>query len=114
MDGDKEVFYIFEGEIKRARFNKNTISRGKQGTLNFEKLNINYDAYWIVNVFKRVPTKRNLLHYMTLDYKVYEYDLETGNEKLLYQIPVANQDILIQLMMSLKGKVPFGQLRIKA
>lgn len=104
MDGDKEVFYIFEGEIKRARFNKKTISRGKQGTLNFEKLNINYDAYWIVNVFKRVPTKRNLLHYMTLDYKVYEYDLETGNEKLLYQIPVANQDIFDPINDVIEGK----------
>lgn len=93
LDDEKELFYIYEGEIKRARFNKNTISRGTQGILDFEKININYEAYWIVNVFKRVPTKRNLLHYMTLDYKVYEYDLETGNEKLLYQIPVANQEI---------------------
>nr|MDK8213554.1 hypothetical protein [Enterococcus faecalis] len=69
-----------------------------------EKLNINYEAYWIVNVFKRVPTKRNLLHYMTLDYKVYEYDLETGNEKLLYQIPVANQDIFDPINDVIEGK----------
>nr|MDK8248061.1 hypothetical protein [Enterococcus faecalis] len=68
------------------------------------KLNINYEAYWIVNVFKRVPTKRNLLHYMTLDYKVYEYDLETGNEKLLYQIPVANQDIFDPINDVIEGK----------
>lgn len=104
MDGEKEVFYIHDGEIKRARFNKNTIGRGNQGILKFEKLNINYNAYWIVNVFKRVPTKRNVLHYMTLDYKVFEYDLETGNETLLYQIPIANQDIFDPIDDVIEGK----------
>lgn len=104
IDGEKEIFYIHNGEIKRARFTKNTITRGSQGTLEFDKINVNYDAYWIVNVYKRVPSGKNVLHYMTLDYKVYEYDLDSGNEVLLYQIPIENQDIFDPINDVIEGK----------
>lgn len=84
----KNLFYIHNRQIKVAKFDNTTGTK-----FPFQKLNTNYEPYWIVKVLKRVPSGKNYLHYMTLDYKVYEYDLETGAEELLYRIPVANQDI---------------------
>lgn len=104
MDSTKEIYYVFDGEIKKAVFDKSTIGNGSEGTLRFDTLNVNYSAYWIVNVLKRVPNKKNYLHYMTLDYKVYEYDLETGHEILLYTIPPANQDIFDPINDVVEGK----------
>lgn len=105
IDSDKEIYYVSESEIKRAKFNKNTNTTYTSSIkLEFEKLNTNYEPYWIVNVFKRFPNGKNYLHYMTLDYKVYEYDLQTGDEKLLYTIPPANQNIFDPIADVIEGK----------
>lgn len=88
LESRKEIYYIFKNQIKRAFFDKNSTSE-----LKFENLHTNYLPYWIVNCYKHVPHSQNYLNYMTLDYKVYQYDLKTGNEDLLYKIPLENQDI---------------------
>lgn len=113
MDSNKEVYYVYDGEIKKAVFNKDSIGNGKEGSLNFDTLNVNYNAYWIVNVLKRIPNSKNYLHYMTLDYKVYEYDLITGQEKLLYTIPAANQDIFDPINDVVEGKSTIWALTYK-
>lgn len=94
----KNLFYIHNKQIKVAKFDNTSDSN-----LPFQKLNTNYEPYWIVNVLKRVPSGKNYLHYMTLDYKVYEYDLETGAEELLYKIPVVNQDIFDPISDVIEG-----------
>lgn len=104
LSSDKEFYYVHNNQIKAATFNKNTMVNMKPVSLDFVKLNTNYEPYWIVNVFERVPEGKNYLHYMTLDYKVYEYDLTTGDETLLYQIPIENQGIFDPIADVIEGK----------
>lgn len=104
IDGTKEIYFTYKSQIKRAYFDKTTMGDQESVTLKFERINTNYEPYWIVNVFKRVPVNQNYLHYMTLDYKVYEYNLETGDEELLYEIPPENQDIFDPISDVIEGK----------
>lgn len=100
MTAKKEIYFISNNHIKRATFDKMTTDAS--GTI--ETLNTNYEPYWLVNAFKRVPDGKNHIHFMTLDYKVYEYDTTNGNETLLYQIPPENQDIFDPIYDVIEGK----------
>jgi hypothetical protein len=104
VDGNRGIYYIYDKLIRKAEFNKNTMGSNSIVSLNFQRLNTNYEPYWIVNVFKEIPENQNYLHYMTLDYKVYEYDLVTGKEELLYQIPAENQEIFDPIADVIEGK----------
>lgn len=100
MDGKKEIYFLSGNQIKKVVFDK----LSDPENVVFETLNTNYAPYWIINVFKRTPNGKNYLQYMTLDYKVYEYDLVTGNEELLYRIPVEHQDIFDPINDVISGK----------
>lgn len=100
MTASKELYFISNNHIKRATFDKTSID----ATETIVTLNTNYEPYWIINAFKRVPDGKNYIHYMTLDYKVYEYDTTNGDETLLYQIPPENQDIFDPIYDVIEGK----------
>lgn len=104
LAAEKELYFVHNNQIKAAKFSSKSSPLAQSISLDFEKLNTNYEPYWIVNVFKRIPNGKNYLHYMTLDYKVYEYDLETGEETLLYAIPLENQDIFDPIADVIEGK----------
>lgn len=87
----KFLYYVHNNQIHECRFNHSSLANGK--FLSDTTLFANYAPYWIVNAFKYFPHAQNFLHYMTLDYKVYSYNLATGEEELLYQIPPENQEI---------------------
>lgn len=104
VDGTKEVYYIDENEIYKAEFDKNTIADGQSGKLTFSLLNTNYNPQWIINVFERVPRGKNYLHYLTDDYKCWEYDLDTGDETFLWEIPLADRGIFDPISDVIEGK----------
>lgn len=100
MTDKKDIYFVANNHIRRATFDKETTD----ATEIIETLNTNYEPYWIINAFKRVPDGKNYIHYMTLDYKVYEYDTTNGDETLLYQIPPKNQDIFDPIYDVIEGK----------
>ncbi|PEH49564.1 hypothetical protein [Enterococcus faecium] len=104
VDGTKEVYYINENEIYKAEFNKTTIGDGQSGNLAFSLLNTNYNPQWIINVFERVPKGKNYLHYLTDDYKCWEYDLDTGDETFLWEIPIEDRRIFDPISDVIEGK----------
>ncbi|MGG5368358.1 hypothetical protein [Enterococcus sp. DIV0240a] len=104
VDGSKEVYYINNNEIYKAEFNKSTIGDGKSGALPFLLLNTNYKPQWIINVFERVPKGKNYLHYLTDDYKCWEYDLNTGDETFLWEIPLEDRGIFDPISDVIEGK----------
>ncbi|HFJ7568950.1 TPA: hypothetical protein ACGVV9_001712 [Enterococcus faecium] len=104
IKSNKELYFIYKNQIRKAEFGYTTANNQNPVSLNFDKLNTNYEPQWIVNVFKRVPNNKNYLHYLTTDYKCYEYDLDTGEEKLLYEIPIDKQDIFDPISDVIEGK----------
>lgn len=100
----KEIYFIDNESIYKGTFNKDSAGGSQTATLQFDKLNTNYNAHWIVNVLKRVPKGKNYLRYMTLDYKVWEYDLDTGDETFQYEIPIDKQGIFDPISDVIEGK----------